>query len=170
MSPRRQLFVLRHAKSSWDDPGLPDHDRPLAPRGRRAVKVLARHIADSEIRPAQVICSSARRTVQTYEGVAPGGDLLVEPELYGATADEILARLRRVPEETRSVMLIGHNPGLQTLLLTLSAADGHAPLLAEVQRNFPTGTLATLSFECSWSALAAGRAKLESLVRPTDLH
>jgi phosphohistidine phosphatase len=167
------LFVLRHAKSSWDDPGLDDHERPLAPRGQRAAELLAQHLADQHIQPAQVLCSSARRTVETCVGVAPGGELLIEPELYCASGDDVLERLRQVPEETPSVMVIGHNPALQTLVLRLAGANGDAPKgsdLAEVQHKFPTGALATLSFECSWSELAAGSAKLDGLLRPRDLH
>ncbi len=172
MPPHHQLYVLRHAKSSWDDPGLDDHDRPLAPRGRRAVTALAAHIAAHEIRPAQVLCSSARRTVETCNGVVPGGEVLVEPNLYAATADDILGRLRRVPSRTQSVMIIGHNPAVHTLVLSLTGAiDSAAPgsMLAEVQRKFPTGALATMSFACSWRELGPGRAELQALVRPRDL-
>ena len=74
MSSTRKLFVLRHAKSSWDDPLLDDHDRPLAPRGRRAVELLAKHVRARSIEPTQVLCSSAlRRTRETLDGVAPTG-------------------------------------------------------------------------------------------------
>ena len=173
MSAPRQLFVLRHAKSSWDDPGLGDHDRPLAPRGQRAVKVLARYIAEHEIAPALVLCSPARRTLETCTGVNPGGELSIEPELYEAGADEILTRLRQVGDDTPSVMVIGHNPALQSLVLRLAGCDGDAPDgsdLADVQRKFPTGALATLSFECPWTELGRGRATLDGLVRPRDLH
>src|SRR5437588_5063680 len=147
MPSQKQLFVLRHAKSSWDDPGLDDRERPLAPRGRRAVKRLAEHVRAHDIHPAQVLCSSARRTRETFEGVDPGGELVVEPELYSASGDDLLERLRQVPEGTASVMLIGHNPALQVLLLKLTGANGQAqpaagggslsPKLAEVQRKFP---------------------------------
>ena len=71
MTSHRQLFVLRHAKSSWDDPGLDDHDRPLAPRGQRAVKLLGEHLRDRGVEPDQVLCSSARRTRETLAGVNP---------------------------------------------------------------------------------------------------
>ncbi len=173
MSAPRQLFVLRHAKSSWDDPGLDDHERPLAPRGRRAAKLLAKHIAEHDIHPAQVLCSSARRTIETCDGVSPGGELLIEEELYAASGDEILDRLHRIPANTPSVMVIGHNPALQTLVLRLTGANGDRlpdPDLAEVQRKFPTGALATLSFDCTWDELAPGSARLDALLRPRDLH
>jgi len=169
----KQLFVLRHAKSSWEDPGLDDHDRPLAPRGRRAVKLLGQHIHDSGITPDLVLCSSSRRTLETLESVAPGGDVLIEPELYAASASEIIERLRQVPDEVWSVMVIGHNPASQTLVLRLVGDDpagSDGSYLSDVQRKFPTGALATLSFTCAWSELAPGRAQLAAYVRPKSLH
>ncbi len=180
MSAPKQLFVLRHAKSSWDDPGLDDHERPLAPRGRRAVQLLAEHVRAEHIEPAQVLCSSARRTRETFEGVAPGGELLIEPGLYDAGCEEVLERLRRVPESTPSVMVIGHNPAMQALVLRLAGADGKTrsagggrgaeAKLSELQRKFPTGALVTLTFDGPWSELSAGSAKLVHVVRPRDLR
>jgi phosphohistidine phosphatase len=173
MADPKQLFVLRHAKSSWDDPGLDDHERPLAPRGRRAVKLLARHLRDERIEPALVLCSSARRTQETLAGVDPTGEVAIERALFHADADRLLERLRRVPAETPSVMVIGHNPTLQMLVLRLTGAHGDARLegdLAEVARKFPTAALATLSFESGWSDLGPGGARLTALVRPRDLH
>ena len=165
MPTDRQLFVLRHAKSSWDDPALADHDRPLAPRGRRAVKLLAEYIRANHIEPAQVLCSSARRTRETYDGISPGGELLVEPELYEARAQRLLERLRRVPDPIPSVMVIGHNPALHMLVLELTAAEG-----GDLEPKFPTGALATLRFARGWSQLAPGTAELVDLIRPRDLH
>ena len=164
----KRLFVLRHAKSSWDDPGRDDHDRPLAARGRRAVELLAEHLKANDIHPEQVLCSSSRRTRETLEGVSPDGEYLIERELYSAGSPEILERLRRVPSSAESVMVIGHNPAMQTLVLRL-AADGDDSLLAEVQRKFPTGALATLTFECAWSELEPRCARLTAFVRPKAL-
>lgn len=166
----RQLFVLRHAKSSWSDPGLDDRDRPLAPRGRKAVKLLADHIRANEIRPEQVLVSPAKRTLQTLEGVAPDGEVIVEPELYGATATDLLERLRRVPEEIGSVMLIGHNPAMQALVLELADVDSsdQARLRGAAQK-FSTGALATFELDAPWSELGPGGAVLTGLVRPKDL-
>jgi phosphohistidine phosphatase len=168
----KQLFVLRHAKSSWDDPGMPDQERPLAPRGRRTVALLREHLEDNEIRPALVLCSSARRTRETLEGVSPTGEHVIEPELYDADAAELLDRLHRVSEEVPSVMLIGHNPALQMLVLRLVEATGPAGEesdLDRLRRKFPTGGLATLEFECEWSELGPQRARLTRLVRPKQL-
>jgi phosphohistidine phosphatase len=162
----KRLFLLRHAKSSWEDQDLPDHDRPLAPRGRKAAKRMAKHLRDEGISPSLVLCSSARRTRETLERVEPGGDVHVERELYGASASELLDRLRRVPDETQSVMLIGHNPAVQELALEL-AADGDR--LADVERKFPTCALATLSLRGTWGELEASAAELVAFVRPKDL-
>lgn len=166
----RMLFVLRHAKSSWDDPGLGDHERPLAPRGRRAAQRMAGYLRAHEISPALVLCSTAHRTVQTLEVVAPGGERLIEPDLYVASASELLARLRQVPDATTSVMLIGHNPGLQMLVLALAGTGGRAdPDLAAVANKFPTAALATLRLRGGWRDLHAGGAELTGFVRPKDL-
>ena len=164
----KRLFVLRHAKSSWDDPRADDHDRPLAPRGHRAVKLLAEHLAANDIHPQQVLCSTARRAQETLQGVAPGGERLIEHELYSAGSDEILERLRRVPPSIASVMVIGHNPAVQMLVLRL-ATDGDGSFLSDVQDKFPTAALATLTFDCAWSELAAGCARLIAFVRPKTL-
>ena len=172
----RTLFVLRHAKSSWDDPGLGDHERPLAPRGRRTALQIAAYLRAHEIAPALVLCSPARRTVQTLEAVAPGGKTLIEPELYAASASALLARLRQVPNVTTSVMLIGHNPGLQMLVLALAGDRTRTrtrtredPTRAAVANKFPTAALATLSLDGGWSDLQAGGAELTGYVRPKDL-
>jgi phosphohistidine phosphatase len=180
MHAEKQLFLLRHAKSSWDDPLLEDHDRPLAARGVRAVRMVGQYIRESGIRPAQVLCSSSRRTRETLAGIDPDGETLIEAELYDAGCDELLERLRRVPKDVDSVMLIGHNPAMQMLVLRLAGANGaeyadgtRQPVdgeLAEVQRKFPTGALATLTFDCEWSQLRPACAKLAGFVRPKTLR
>jgi phosphohistidine phosphatase len=179
MSAKKQLFVLRHAKSSWDDPMLDDHDRPLAERGIRAVKIMGRHIHDAGIHPEQVLCSSSRRTRETLEALAPGGETLIERELYDASCTSLIDRLRRVPPQTASVMVIGHNPSVQMLVLRLTGANGDefsngsnkqlAGDLGEVQRKFPTGALATLEINCEWGELGPGCARLSGYVRPKTL-
>jgi phosphohistidine phosphatase len=173
MPTLRQLYVLRHAKSSWDDPGLYDHDRPLAPRGRRAVVALARHVEVDRIQPALVLCSSARRARETLAGLGLDGQVSIEPELYSANVDQLLARLWQIPDQTGSAMLVGHNPALQILVLRLAASSadptGNSDLQA-VRHKFPTGALATLDFDCAWRQLAVGTAEIVGLVRPKDLH
>jgi phosphohistidine phosphatase len=166
----KTLFLLRHAKSSWDDPGLADHDRPLAPRGKRAAKVIAEHLREERIAPDLVLCSSSQRTRETLERIAPalGGDVAVEieRELYAASADRLLERLRAVDDDVESVMLIGHNPGIEQLALSL-AGDGEK--LADVRRKYPTAALATLELEGRWSELEPGTARLADFVKPKQL-
>lgn len=165
MAEAKQLFLLRHAKSSWDDPTLADYDRPLAPRGRKAAKVMAEHLHREKIKPALVLCSSARRSRETLDRVSPGGDVFIEPELYGATDDELLDRLRRVPPAVDSVMLIGHNPAIECLAIGL-AGKGEIPKIA---LKFPTAALATLTFDGDWSGLGPERAELAAFVTPKEL-
>ena len=166
----KRLFLLRHAKSSWDDPGLADHDRPLAPRGERAAKVIARYLREERIAPDLVLCSSSRRTRETLDRIAPalGNEVRVEieRELYAASADRLLERLRAVDDDVESVMLIGHNPGIEQLALSL-AGDGEK--LADVRRKYPTAALATLEFDGRWSALEPGTARLADFVKPKQL-
>jgi phosphohistidine phosphatase len=162
----KRLYVLRHAKSSWDEPGLADHDRPLAPRGLRASGLLSEHLRREGIRPALILCSSARRARETLERAVPAearaaAEILIEPELYEANASELVERLRRVPPGTASVMLIGHNPSLQTLVATLARP--------RKEEKFPTGALATLTLTGAWSALEPAGAELTGLVRPREL-
>ena len=153
-----RLYLLRHAKSSWDDASLDDHDRPLAPRGRKASKAIGRYLRDHDIEPELVLCSSAKRARQTLARLGPAGvDARIEPELYGASAQALLERLHAVPDEVASVMLIGHNPGMQQLAFNLAGLDD----------KFPTAALAT--FECSrWRTL--DQATLVDYVRPRELE
>jgi phosphohistidine phosphatase len=167
----KQLFLLRHAKSSRKDSSLPDHDRPLAGRGRRASKAMAAYLRAHRIEPALVLCSSATRARQTLDGVAPGlGDapgVKVETELYEASAAGLLGRLQRIPDAVPSAMLIGHNPAMERLALDLATGG---PALAELASKYPTGALATLEFQGRWSDLDADRAQLVGFVKPRDLE
>jgi phosphohistidine phosphatase len=127
---------------------------------------MAGHLCHEGIRPALVLCSSATRARETLEGVAPGGNVRIEPELYGASAPALLERLQRVPDAIGSVMLVGHNPAIQMLTVGLAAGGDD---LARVERKFPTGALATLAFTGAWHELRPGGAKLVSFVRPKEL-
>jgi phosphohistidine phosphatase len=164
------LYLLRHAKSSWADPTLPDRDRPLAPRGRRDAKRIAKHLRRHGVEPDVVLCSSAARTRETLELIrhAVGtSTVMVEDELYGASSDELLARIRLVPDAVGSVMLIGHNPGLQQLVLALASTGDE---LERLEAKFPTAALATLAFAKTWSRLAPADATLTEYVVPKQLH
>jgi phosphohistidine phosphatase len=165
------LYLLRHAKSSWDDPSFDDHDRPLAPRGRRAAKRIARHMRAEGIRPELVLCSSARRTRETLGLVSSGWDgevpVRIERRVYAAGDGDLLALINEVPEEVESVLLIGHNPGLETLALALAA---RGPYLGRLEEKYPTGALASLAFDGrTWADLGPGTAELVGFVVPRDL-
>jgi phosphohistidine phosphatase len=165
----KRLFLLRHAKSSWDDPRLDDRDRPLAPRGRRASELIAGHLRREGIAPSLVLCSSATRARETLQRVIPAldaSDVSIEDELYGASSEGLLQRLREVPGDLESVMLVGHQPAIQELALDL-AGDGAE--LARLRAKFPTGALATLLFAGDWSELAPGSAELVAYVKPKEL-
>ena len=167
----KQLYLLRHAKSSWDDPTLADHERPLAARGQKATSLLKKHLRRKEIAPALVLCSPAKRVVETFLGIesALGEDVSVqaERELYGASAEGLLQRLHAVPEMVPSAMLIGHNPAIQELATTLAQGSKQCEKL---ERKYPTGALATFDFEGSWSSLAPKSVQLVNFVRPKDLR
>jgi phosphohistidine phosphatase len=170
MVPVRTLFLLRHAKSSWADPTLDDHDRPLAPRGHRSARRIAEHLRSQNLRPALVLCSSARRAWETLAEVRPSlgdqADVVVTDDLYGADAGEVLRRLREVAHDIASVMIVGHNPGLHDLALELTG-EGDETAISQLHTKFPTGALATLQLSrTSWSELAPGRAYLANLVLP----
>jgi phosphohistidine phosphatase len=171
-TPPHRLLVLRHAKSSWNNSALADHDRPLAPRGQRAAEALAAHVATIEPPPALVLCSTARRAQETLEPIRSRlpatTEVLIEADLYGAPASLLLARLRQVPEDTPTVLVVGHNPDLEDLVRGLGR-DGDPGLIARVRTKFPTGALATLAFDGPWKELGSGPATLEAFVVPGDL-
>jgi phosphohistidine phosphatase len=163
----KRIYLLRHAKSSWKHHELADHDRPLAGRGKRAAKAIAKHMRAQEFDPELVLCSSARRARQTLEWIEPAlerASVQVEGELYGASACELLTRLRRLPDSVGSVLVIGHNPAIHELALELA---GPAPELAG---KFPTAALAALTFDgTAWVELGPEATELVELTRPRHL-
>ena len=127
---------------------------------------MGKHLRREEIEPSLVLCSSAVRARETLQRVDPGGQVRIEPELYGASAEGLLERLREVPDSVDSVMLVGHNPAMQSLALSIA---GGGAKLADVERKFPTGALATLTFEGDWRELEPARAELVDFVKPKHL-
>jgi phosphohistidine phosphatase len=165
----KQLYLLRHAKSSWDDPSLADHERPLAPRGRRAAKSVGAHLHATGIAPALVLCSPSRRTKETLERLAVEAEVQFEPALYAADEHALLGVLHGVPAGVQSVLVIGHNPGLQRLAVTL-VGSGDEEQIAKLIEKMPTGALASFALPIDdWSELAPKAGKLVGYVVPRDL-
>jgi phosphohistidine phosphatase len=169
----RLVYLFRHAKSSWSDPELDDFDRPLNPRGERASEVMGEYFRLADLHPGLVVCSAALRTRQTLERVLPaiGEDTAVKyyRGLYLTGPQAMLNRLRRTPADVRRVMLVAHNPGIQTLAHRL-AGSGPEQDLDRLADKFPTGALAILVFpDRSWEELGEGSCELHSLVAPRDL-
>lgn len=169
----KTIYLLRHAKSSWDEPDLDDFQRPLNPRGRAAAKAMGKHLKQQSIHPGMILCSAALRTRATYEILErhlEGVPVSYEDGLYEATRGELLNRLQRLDGHLDSVMLIGHNPGLERLAQALCGQRGSAKALALLDQKYPTGTLAILTTKCPhWAELDAGTCKLVDFVRPRDL-
>ena len=164
-----RLLLLRHAKSSWDDPSLSDHERPLAPRGHRAAESMAEYLRSSVPRPGLVLCSSALRTRETLDRMSKAfgdAEVVVDDDLYGATDDLLLERLRGVADRFETVALIGHNPGVHDLAIALAGSGAD---LGRMRSKFPTGALAVLAFDGPWRALAPGEGRLEAFLTPKDL-
>jgi phosphohistidine phosphatase len=170
-----QLLLLRHAKSSWDDTKLPDRERPLSKRGRRAAAAMRHAMRDLGLVPDLVLVSPAKRTQETLAGLEPWDETpLIEPieALYLASAPQMLAVLRDVAETVRSVLLIGHNPGTHELALTLTDAQATtepAGTLRRLAAGFPTGALAEFGVAGTWRQLDAGGGRLLRFLAPRDL-
>lgn len=166
------LHIFRHAKSSWADPGMRDFDRPLASRGIKAAPRMGEFMRDAGIAPDFVLCSTSRRTRETLGLVLPylSGEtrILMEDTLYEARdADVLMDRLRRLPTTARRAMVIGHNPIMQDLALTLSLDASRPAELEAIQDKFPTAALASIDMGATpWAALKEGSGKLTDFTVP----
>ncbi|MGJ5750005.1 phosphohistidine phosphatase [Streptomyces puniciscabiei] len=165
--PLRRLVVLRHAKSAWPE-GVEDHRRPLAPRGLRDAPAAGRALAEADCLPDLALCSTAVRARRTWElasaewGTPP--PVRYDRRLYGAGVQELLDVIRETPPEVETLLLVGHNPGLEELVLEL-ARDGLDDTLERVRTKFPTSAIAVLAWRgTGWPALGPGAALLTSLV------
>ena len=169
----KTLYLLRHAKSAHDDPANADFDRPLTARGRRDARRMAAYMNASGRVPDTVICSLARRAVETWEHMAP---LLAHPltprfefDLYLAPSDVMLAFIRRLPETAASALVIGHNPGIAEITAEL-ATGGENDALEAMRKAFPTCALAALTFDVDrWSAIDARDGYLAAFLSAADL-
>jgi phosphohistidine phosphatase len=160
----KRVWLLRHAKSSWDDPALDDHDRPLAPRGRKAARRIARWATDAELRPDLVLSSSALRARSTLELVVDGRgdpDVEIERSLYTATSFDLLSRLQGVDDGVEELLLVGHNPALHELAGILAPPG---------PEDFPTGALIGFRLEIAgWQEARPGCGAVASFVVPRSL-
>lgn len=166
----KTLCLMRHAKSGWDDPSLPDHDRPLNERGVEAARLVGRHLKDRGIRPELALCSTAKRTADTLALMLDelGHGVRVEHDrgLYLAGAPALLEALREAPDSVGTLLLVGHNPDMHHLSQHL-AGFGDPKTLRAVAEKFPTAGCAILTFETGrWREVAPGRGHLVEFVRP----
>lgn len=167
----KTLLLLRHAKSSWNEPGQSDHERALTARGRRAAELVGVYLAQRGDPPSLVLCSTARRTLDTLEPLRQRLGVPYEAvrELYLAEPDTLLARLAQVDDREHGVLVIGHNPGLHELALLL-ARHGDAEARARLREGFPTAALAVLELAIErWDEIRAGCGTLVELRVPRDL-
>ncbi len=169
----KTLYFLRHAKSDWSDLSLPDYERPLNSRGRRACVKVGRALQRMAITPEKVLCSTATRAQETIERVMSAGELswsiTNESGLYGAGADRILSLIREQSDDCSSLLLVGHNPGFQDLVIGLSGAEAEAGTLDRVTRKLPTGAFAEITFEeDSFRRIGLGTGCLKLFMKPKD--
>lgn len=166
------LSLFRHAKSSWNNPGLDDFDRPLAPRGVKAAPRMGRYMASEGLEPDIVLCSTAVRARQTLELAAAewnsSPEIRFESGLYHALSADMLRYVHELDDALRHAMLVGHNPGMHSLALDLCGAGSEAELEG-VRFKFPTAALAVIDFDRPWAALTAGEGRLRSFVVPREL-
>ena len=167
-----KLSIFRHAKSSWDDPSLDDFDRPLGPRGLKAAPRMGRFMQERDVCPELVLCSPAKRTRETLALVA---EMLGHPradypaELYLGEPEALLDAIRRTQAGVSHLMLIGHNPGLQSLALELQG-PGNGEGSKTLPSKFPTGGLAVMTFAVErWTEIERGKGRLELFMTPKRL-
>jgi phosphohistidine phosphatase len=170
----KTLLLLRHAKSSWDDPTLEDFDRPLAPRGRKAAPLMACYLKKMGLRPDLVLCSPAARARQTWSLVSQSLDSKIEVKdmrgLYLAAPSRLLDFICRASDRATCVMLVGHNPGMEHLAMALAGPLSNPTAVAKLHSKFPTAALAEIEFEvAAWTAVARGEGCLKRFIRPQDL-
>lgn len=169
----KTLLLLRHGKSAWDDPGLDDHDRPLAPRGTRAARLVGRHLHGRGVKLDLVLCSTARRADDTaalaLAECAPDVPVERERGLYLCGAPVLLERLHDAPDAAATLMLVAHNPDIGALA-SLLVGEGDPADIAAMAEKFPTGGCAVLLFGVTrWCDLEPGSGRLVEFVRPRKL-
>ena len=170
----KRLTLLRHAKSDWDDPVARDFDRPLNRRGEKAARLMGDHAARKGMRFDLLVASPAVRVVQTLDTFFDGYGEKLEPHwdrrIYLASSSTLIDVVRDLPDGADSVLMAGHNPGLEELILDLVPESGDDRLRQDVEAKFPTASLAVLNLSVDrWDAVDEGGATLASFTRPRDL-
>ena len=171
----KRLILLRHAKSSWDDPVKRDFDRPLNAKGKRAAILMGAHMQEEGLMFDAVIASPAVRVVETLESVAKGYGEPIAPEwdrrAYLASNMTLLDIVHETDDRSDALLLSGHNSGLEDLVLLLVPDSKDDKTRAKVEAKFPTCALAEMEFDVeSWADIAPGTGTLMRYVRPRDLH
>jgi phosphohistidine phosphatase len=166
----RRIVLFRHAKADW--PQVADHERPLAERGRKDAAVAGRKLADTGVSFDLALCSTAARTRETWKlavhELPQRPKTVYEERVYEASPGELIAVLNETPDDARSVILIGHNPGIQGLVEVLSgSAEGDARERMS-SRGFPAAAFAVVSFDGSWKTLEPGVATLLDYWAPSE--
>jgi phosphohistidine phosphatase len=169
----KTLYLLRHADAEPKSAGGNDHDRSLAVEGRRASERVAAHVARKPLPPTLLLCSSARRAVETVEAVRSflplGAEVSFERSLYLAGSDRIFRWICEVDDRHGAVLVVGHNPGIGRLAHGLARPNAGGDY-ERLQREFPTGTLAVLTFDVErWFDIAPQRGTLTEFVPPMCL-
>ena len=173
----KTIYLFRHAKSDWAEGGLKDHERPLSERGKKAAPQMAAYIKSKKYKPDIILCSTARRTVETYDALKDvlGTSIPVrfEDSIYLAEPNKLLERLTWLAEGVKSAMIIGHNPGVAQLAaqLTRSPSDADEEKLQKRMREkFSTAALAVIKVPIkAWADLKEGQGRLADFMRPKDL-
>jgi len=162
----KTLLLMRHAKSSWSEPGLDDHDRPLNKRGKQAAPEMGKLLRKKELVPDLILCSTARRSRETAEAVAKAcgypGEIEIQRDLYSSDAACYMDILRHLPEAANRVLLVGHNPETEDML----------DMLTGIREHMNTAALAHMDLPIShWQELTeALDVKLLNLWRPRELE
>lgn len=170
----KTLTLLRHAKSSWDDPVARDFDRPLNGKGQRAAVAIGRHLRSEGMAFDHVVASPAVRILETVEQVELGYGCDLAPawdrRVYLASAGSLLDIVHELPDQAQTALLIGHNPGLEDLILMLTPDRAGDALRDSVEEKFPTAAIAEMTFDVAdWAAIRADSATLVRFTRPRDL-
>jgi len=164
------LGLMRHAKSDWNDMALRDFDRGLNARGRRGAELMGRHMRDYGIRWDMALASPAERVKRTLEASGLSVPVTWEQRAYLADADTLIDLVSALPDTCDAALLVGHNPGLQDLLLALSDPVQDDALLLAAAEKFPTAAFAVLRLDiAAWGKCRPGCGRLIHFARPRDL-